>query len=391
MDKKLYFKNLDSLRFFAFISVFISHLALFSGYTNNDYYYQQVQKLFLTHGDLGVNFFFVLSGFLITTLLFKEKEENGSIKIKDFYFRRILRIWPLYFFIFDIGFFLLPRLVGGVPGMIAEQGAFNISHFWWFLFFAGNVDMSFGVKPFISVAILWSISAEEQFYFIWPWIVKKFQKKGILTVSILTIVISYIFRIFVVKEDLSLFNFFTISLMSDFAVGTLLAYILLFRSVRERLSRLPQKVIILVYVLLIILLPTKSILSNFLSGFTFKVFFALLPLIFSILFAFIIAEQEFATRSFFKAGNWKWFTFLGRRSYGLYCLHIICLIISQTVMYYFFHIPLYHSSGQIYILESIFAFALTVASSTLSYRLLEEPFLRLKTSFSGKTDARLGK
>ena len=62
-------------------------------------------KLIIELGGLGVIFFFVLSGFLITYLLLKEKEQTGTVNVKKFYARRVLRIWPLYFFIVLLGFF----------------------------------------------------------------------------------------------------------------------------------------------------------------------------------------------------------------------------------------------------------------------------------------------
>jgi peptidoglycan/LPS O-acetylase OafA/YrhL len=81
---KVYFPNLNGLRFFAAFSVMLYH---FFGEG-------------LINGHYGVVLFFVLSGFLITYLLFEEKEKFGKIEIKKFYFRRILRIWPLYYLVY---------------------------------------------------------------------------------------------------------------------------------------------------------------------------------------------------------------------------------------------------------------------------------------------------
>src|ERR1700733_3711907 len=93
---KTFFPNLDGLRFFAFLSVFSAHCIGFMGFSSSSKIYVAAVH-FLSHGDLGVNFFFVLSGFLITYLLLQELKSENRINIPFFYVRRILRIWPLYF------------------------------------------------------------------------------------------------------------------------------------------------------------------------------------------------------------------------------------------------------------------------------------------------------
>src|SRR4029079_7687100 len=103
---RIFFPNLDGLRFISFFAVFLYHcdLSVFS-YLGDSYPKTQQALTFLfRHGNLGVNFFFVLSGFLITYLLIKEKELKGNIHVGNFYVRRILRIWPLYYLCLIIGF-----------------------------------------------------------------------------------------------------------------------------------------------------------------------------------------------------------------------------------------------------------------------------------------------
>jgi len=92
---KVYFPNLNGLRFIAASLVIVHHVEQFKeilGYSN----YNEFSFIKLI-GKLGVMLFFVLSGFLITYLLLVEQKEKGTIAIKSFYMRRLLRIWPLYF------------------------------------------------------------------------------------------------------------------------------------------------------------------------------------------------------------------------------------------------------------------------------------------------------
>jgi peptidoglycan/LPS O-acetylase OafA/YrhL len=98
MQKRIYFENLNGLRFPCFLSVFLFHIfrVVSDSFEANPMFYFLKNDLF-GNGNLGVNFFFVLSGFLITYLLIEEKILNKQISIPKFWLRRVLRIWPLFF------------------------------------------------------------------------------------------------------------------------------------------------------------------------------------------------------------------------------------------------------------------------------------------------------
>lgn len=98
---KVYFPNLNSLRAVAAIMVIISHLQ------DNE---SKISQFLGCFGALGVTIFFVLSGFLIAYLLLIEKERFLKINIRDFYFRRMLRIWPLYFLLLFFVYVIIPSL-----------------------------------------------------------------------------------------------------------------------------------------------------------------------------------------------------------------------------------------------------------------------------------------
>lgn len=111
-----YFENLDGLRFVSFLLVFLFH----SFYTQNpgilgNGLYQFVAGGMFGNGNLGVNFFFVLSGFLITNVLLCDVERNGRIALGRFWLRRAPRIWPMYYAVVlfgFVGFPLLKQLMG---------------------------------------------------------------------------------------------------------------------------------------------------------------------------------------------------------------------------------------------------------------------------------------
>ena len=95
MNDTFHLKGLNGLRAIASITVVIGHIELIKNNNKLDNYLSAIENW----GSLGVNLFFVLSGFLITTLLLREKKAEQTINLKNFYIRRILRIWPLYFII----------------------------------------------------------------------------------------------------------------------------------------------------------------------------------------------------------------------------------------------------------------------------------------------------
>jgi peptidoglycan/LPS O-acetylase OafA/YrhL len=106
MNQKVFFPNLDGLRFFAFFFVFMYHCYYEVPLQGKDsFIYLGFHKIW-ENGDLGVNFFFTLSGFLITYLLLSEEKQLGGFNISGFYWRRTLRIWPLYFTTVLFGFFI---------------------------------------------------------------------------------------------------------------------------------------------------------------------------------------------------------------------------------------------------------------------------------------------
>ena len=118
-------------------------------------------------GALGVDLFFALSAYLITGLLLRERRSSGAIDVRAFYVRRILRIWPLYYFTLLI---LVPAM-SILPG---ERMPWR--HFLAFGLFSGNWACAAWGYPPSSFSLLWSVSIEEQFYLAWPWLVRMGQR-----------------------------------------------------------------------------------------------------------------------------------------------------------------------------------------------------------------------
>ena len=175
----IYFPGLNGLRAIASIAVVISHITLDLKEFNLDPHifgtFDDGKPQGLSLAGYGVSIFFVLSGFLITYLLQVEKGKQ-SIDIKKFYFRRILRIWPLYYL----------YLVISVVVIICFGLGLNVQSFFLYFFYAANVPFIIGTGlPFLSH--YWSLGVEEQFYLFWPWVNKKLN--SVMAFSILAVLI----------------------------------------------------------------------------------------------------------------------------------------------------------------------------------------------------------
>ena len=166
---KVYFSNLDGLRSVAFLAVFIQHTN--SGWVGSfDFYghfWFRFVRMFLFLATDGVIFFFVLSGFLITYLLVKEKDISGRVNVLYFYIRRALRIWPLYYLLALAEFTVLPIIGRYLGWKIADNihPGYIASFLSNFHFLAINKS---GRLEYSLLGTSWSVAIEEQFYLLWP-------------------------------------------------------------------------------------------------------------------------------------------------------------------------------------------------------------------------------
>lgn len=229
MQRRVYFDYLDSLRFFAFFVVFIAHAAILFP-VSSDWFYSLYRSI-LSNGSYGVNFFFILSGFLITYLLLAEKKNTGDVSIKVFYLKRVLRIWPLYYLVFILSLYVIPFFVNflGANYMAGNINTFPNLHTtisdggsWWYLLFVGNFYRAYdlGITPF-ALGVLWSVCVEEQFYLFWPWVVKKFSATNMMYFAWIIFALSLIYKAIHIN-DANMAYYGTLSVSMDLALGCIL-------------------------------------------------------------------------------------------------------------------------------------------------------------------------
>lgn len=353
--------------------VFLSHgLAPSYKYLGIDGTFLNKVLMMISSGGIGVSIFFVLSGFLITYLLISEHEVSGNISVKNFYVRRVLRIWPLYYAIVIFSFFIYPFLKGLI-GMASHSQA-NVLYYLTFLsnFDLINVEKHFTGQDVASQNITWSVSVEEQFYLFWPLIFAFLPKRIWVYAISIVIVASVAFRI-VNYNDPNVLYFSTFSVLMDLGIGGLVAY-----SIKNsnRIKSFFESVSTPIHLILFAFSISLLLWSDLID---FKLGAAVKRIVISSSFAMIIAAQAMTQKnSILNLGNFSFANKWGKYTYGIYLIHPVAITIIDIAMR-IGHITIktFWSSFAF----GVAAFFLTLLLSWLSYEYFESKFLALKSKF----------
>ncbi|WP_299678982.1 acyltransferase [uncultured Dokdonia sp.] len=348
--------NLTPIRFFLATFVLLFHVPQLSKNQGLPYF----NNLPMFHrGTEAVYMFFVLSGFLIIRLIYKEKQRD-SFSIRKFYIRRILRILPLYYFIVLFGFlfyqFLLPLL------NIPYENNYDLSTgLALTVFFLPNVFASY--QPGGVLEVLWSIGIEEQFYLIIAPLLYFLNKKKIL------LVLSGIFFSYIIIYHTK--DFYTLRKYHFIYFFMLSGGIMAILEEKEKLDFLKK----------IRLIPIIIITCTFLFFFTdlflidHKFLYNGITCILFTLFIYTVSHLNFNIEIKSKLLN-----HLGNISYGIYMYHIIAL---NIIVFIFLKIQKMNiiSDTVSIILLNISTLVLTILISHISYTYFESYFLKIKNKY----------
>jgi len=364
--KKIYFPNLNGLRFFAALLVVVHHIEQFKymlGY-NNFWTNGSVKVI----GKLGVVLFFVLSGFLITYLLLAEEKEFNKISIKDFYIRRVLRIWPLYYLILILSFFFIPNIhifnLGDISSALQNNFFKKIV---LFIFFLPNLALSvYSPVPFASQS--WSVGVEEQFYLLWPIVLSYTKKRVFLFLSIIILygLLKYWVFPYAVNHEIggkTLFlvqNFWALFNINCMAIGGVFAWLVFTEN--RLLKFIFSKYIQIFTIVLLVVFIAIGFQPHYLYYETY-----------SLLFALLITNLAVNPNTILSLENFV-FDYLGKISYGIYMYHSLCIVLVLKL------IILVNINS--FVIEYIGTIALTIIVAGLSYRFYENYFIKKKTQFS---------
>jgi peptidoglycan/LPS O-acetylase OafA/YrhL len=313
----------------------------------------------------GVSLFFVLSGFLITGILFDARARHTKRwwSLRQFYARRILRIWPIFYLTLAVCILL----------------NFNNCREVWMWHAAYLTNFLTAIMQYRSGPMqhFWSLSVEEQFYIFWPLIMLFIPRRSMLRFILFTIVLSPMFRILIVLKypDLGYWHMLPVSCLDMLGMGALLAYMAHFESrqdVKERLIKvlgwvgIPASVLIGGYRII-----DRGELPPLLD--------ALRSIAISMCFGWLVfnASRGFSGR-FGRFLELKWLTGIGKISYGLYVYHMFTPAISE----YFaglLHVPDRYTHP--FVCRIVIYSTVTLGISLISWFIIERPINSLKRLF----------
>jgi peptidoglycan/LPS O-acetylase OafA/YrhL len=361
---RYYRPELDVVRCLAFILVFLNHTLPTGSDPRIGEMLGSAAPIFYALARscaFGLSLFFTLSAFLICELLLRERKAVGTVAVKQFYIRRILRIWPLYY---------LALALGAVIAFLPGGNTSNLIRLGWFAIFMGSwVDVLHGwfTNP---AAPLWSVSVEEQFYLIAPWIVKYLPRRLLFGFCFLLLLASngelyYLGRVATVESSIwpnAVVQF------ECFAAGILLSLVL-----RGRLPGISfwQRLMLLAGSASCWFYATFGLRAFFLrdnnpgswsliGGYALAALGSVLLLI-----AFLNVDPKLLP---------GWAIYLGRISYGLYVYHEFAIYLTNHFL--IGHLTSIASSTLL--LKAGAEFGLTFLMAALSYRYFETPFLKMK-------------
>ena len=345
--------SLDGVRAIAALMVMFFHF--FQNLTPNNTVVSFLKTL-SSFGQTGVSLFFVLSGFLITRILIREK--NSAFFFRNFYLRRTLRIFPLYYLYLILVFIIIPLFNHHQLPALSKQ----IYHWVYLQDFAITFNWDF-----VGPVHFWSLAVEEHFYLFFPLIVYYLKENHLLYAIAAILLSSLIVRFIMNKNGYEVF-YFTFSRLDELSLGAILA-------VFEAKNKITQQITYrFIYLFIIIALPTMLlwfVYSKQANEGIQVAKYLLISLSYFCIIGFIVS----APNSHFikKALQFKPLVYIGKISYGLYVYHGLCFHYMTSV---------YHGSSIIMLFIGSFLFAIVVSS--ISFYVFESFFLRYKDYYKIK-------
>ncbi|MFM8268378.1 MAG: acyltransferase family protein [Ilumatobacteraceae bacterium] len=360
--------SIDGLRGIAVLLVIGSHLVLLLGYQQPTPW--SAANRMLRGGFLGVDIFFVLSGFLITSLILREVSEHGRFTLRAFYARRALRLLPALYVLLVVVFVV--SIAVGFPldaqWSVTWPAVLYIINWYYALEAFGAAGEIFQT----NLGHLWSLAIEEQFYLVWPFLMYVASRRRSLmrwmpVVSVLLVIAVIAQRVRLLDQGVGTVFIFvrTDARLDSILLGTLLAFGYRHLDLHPRLCRFGAYVSLVVIAGFMNVAPTNSLL--FRGGFT----------VIAIAAAFVIlGSLDESWRPTAVLGS-RVLTSTGRVSYGLYLWH-----------FPIFDFMASHATIETQSVRVVTALAVTGAVTVVSWRLIEAPCLRIKRRrFSGGAPA----
>lgn len=330
------------------------------------------------YGSYGVELFFILSGFLITGILYDARNEPHYFR--NFYMRRVLRIFPLYYGVLALVFVVAPL----IPILRGPALDYLVDRQWWAWLYGVNVYIALqGDWSFSYLEHLWSLCIEEHFYLVWPVVVFLMARrpKLLITVSLALALAAMAARLTGSMMGLSWWTTYVLTpfRLDGLALGAFIAVAARQSGGVDRLVRALPWVAAVAAALLLVSFGWTRLVSREGMEFVLPVRASLIQVLLGCLlvWALVAPQQSTISRLF----NARWLMFLGTYSYGLYVYHHFIsyyLTVNRTE----FELARWLGShGAAVALQATLGIAASLAIAYFSYEYFEKRFLRLKRRF----------
>jgi peptidoglycan/LPS O-acetylase OafA/YrhL len=363
-----YISALDGIRGLAILAVLLTHCAPRFPNEGWGYFYDQVVEA----GSFGVDLFFVLSAFLITGILLDSKCDPGYFR--NFYARRFLRLFPVYYLYLAFVALLLPALHHALHTHMPDYHG----NWWWYLLYACNLKRDHGVNdPYLGH--FWSLAVEEHFYLVWPSLVLLFSRRRLVYCCFCAIALAVGLRVFLSWYDADWNTIYRVTPMrlDALALGALGAIMFRSEQWRGRGPDVAWKAVLAGSALFLsCLFWGRSVSWSAAPIQTFGGFFL------AIAFAGLIYLAASTHSDLTRILSTRWLRMFGKYSYTIYVIHVLiayhvswgmAALAKRTGMW------LYGAE----IIGSVIDVALSYGIAALSWKYYEKPILQLKKRFGG--------
>jgi peptidoglycan/LPS O-acetylase OafA/YrhL len=378
---------LDGIRGFAVLLVLFCHATqrpFGSPDEINAAFTGPIDKAILTAARLswtGVDMFFVLSGFLITGILFDAKGKQHFFR--NFYARRTVRIFPLYYISLVLLLIVLPRLGGTINQGMGELPPGSQAWYWLYLsnFSQGVIEQG-GVRVEHPVHVSWSLSIEEQFYLFWPLVVFLFSRRSLLGIATAMVFGSVALRTVLLSMEKSTWAMaFTPCRLDGLAIGALIALIARGPAGIGRLIR-PARFIAPAAGIAIVLMVGVMYKLGYRSGIGQSPGYVIAgPTLFALMYAGLLVLAVAADGWLKRIFNLGFLRVFGKYSYAVYLLHLPIMILIGEHLFK----PARLRAGPTMLPGLLAFYAVTWTAALLtaivSWHLVEKHFLKLKDYF----------
>ncbi len=377
MAKFQHVPALDGVRGLAIVLVMFRHMSLLPmGTAAQSPWPDRIVHALASVGWVGVDLFFVLSGFLITGILLDAKGAAGAFP--RFWKRRALRIFPLYYAACAFFFFVLPHI--GYFARDPATATLTHNQAWYWLYGVNVLEaLKGGAATPLNTSHFWSLSVEEQFYIVWPLVVLTVSRKTLWRVVIWMSVAALVCRVALVVYTAGGWAsayVLSIARMDILAAGAIVALAVRTPGAMERARRRAPWVGVLSLCMLVLLVRAHPAGFDNRNPYIAMVGYSLLAVIGAVLLVLVLSASD--------GGGWKQpfegrtLRMFGKYSYCLYVVHYPLMMVLDLLVPKFHIAPVHNSSLAEWTVYGMLLFTASLAVAWVSWRVLEAPMLAFK-------------